>query len=761
MKKKKTIKVGIIGNPNSGKTTLFNAITGARHKVGNYPGVTVEKKEGVKYYKDIKFIIYDLPGVYSLTAYSIDEIITRDFIIEEKPDIVVDVIDSTNIERNLFLLLQFMELNVPMVCALNMYDQAKSMGITIDEKSMKELLDTPVVKTVATKGEGVGELLEEIIRLYENNSENQTEKFDKLSYGAELGKHINNIANAISIDKEFSDRYPAKFFALKLLEKDKNALARLGENKNKEEIERILNKAIEQLESHNGVDAEIYVSQQRYGFVHGIVKEIVKKEGRINFNITENIDRVLLNRFLALPIFLLILWGIFQLTFKLGEYPMRWMENLFSFISDKALESIPEGLLQSLVVDGIIGGLGGVLSFVPLIILLFFFLSFLEDTGYMARAAFIMDKFLHIFGLHGQSFLPMMLGFGCSVPAIMASRTLKNSRDRIITILVTPFMSCGAKLPVHILLAATFFPNNSANMIILIYTIGIVLALLSSLLLRKTVLKGESTPFVMELPPYRMPTLKGLFFHVWDKSWMYLKKAGTVLLAASILIWAIIAFPKLNIDEERYKDIAVQYEKSMDKNKIKSEIEDLIIGRIDSSSYVSNKDKQNVIDSIKKGEISVEQKVEEIVKAEVDRYIKNVQAHETLSHSIAGRVGKLIEPVIKPIGFDWKIGISIITGFAAKEAVVSTLGILYKVGEEETEESDSLRDALKNDETFNPLVAFLLMLVTLILAPCIAAMSTIKAEIGWKWLGINIFYTTVLAWSICFVIYQIGKAFFL
>jgi ferrous iron transport protein B len=441
---------------------------------------------------------------------------------------------------------------------------------------------------------------------------------------------------------------------------------------------------------------------------------------------------------------------------------MGWLEILFGFLSEKAQVVIPKGIFQSLVVDGIIGGLGGVLSFVPLIILLFLFISFLEDTGYMARAAFIMDKFLHIFGLHGQSFLPMMVGFGCSVPAIMAARTLKNNRDRIITILVTPFMSCGAKLPVHILLAAAFFPKNAANVVMIIYAIGVTLALLSSLLFRKTVLKGDSTPFVMELPPYRMPTLKGIGFHVWDKTWMYLKKAGTVLFAASILSWAILTFPQLKFDEEKYSKIASDYEMSINRNEIKAEINDIVSGKTDLSLIEDEEEKnekQSMKDAILKGDLTVEDKVMEIVKTDVESYIATLQAEERLSHSIAGYIGKAIEPAIKPLGFDWKIGISAITGFAAKEIVVSTLGILYKVGTEESEESESLRDALRNDETFNPLIAFSLMLLTLIVAPCFAALATIKAEAGWKWLGFNVLYTTVLAWVLCFAVFQIGRLF--
>ncbi len=727
----KQIKIGLAGNPNAGKTTIFNAMTGSNQKVGNYAGVTVEKKEGRKIYKDYEFIIFDLPGTYSLTAYSIDEVITRDFIIDEKPDIIIDVIDSTNIDRNLYLLLQFQELNIPIIGALNIIDQAESMGIKINERQLSKLLDVTMIKTVGAKEKGINDLFDAAIDVFENKKTS----LKIPSYGYEVEDEIKKIVQSLETDSEFSSVYPPRWIAIKLLEKDRNAYRKIEKHKNEKAVKDTALRCIKNIEVHFGQDAEIIISEQRYGYIHGAVTETVTKE-KNKITDTEKIDSLLLNRFLGLPVFLFIIWGIFQLTFVIGAYPQGWLESFFSWLGVFFTNFIHEGMLQSLVVDGIIGGLGGVLSFVPLIVLLFMFISILEDSGYMSRSAYIMDKFLHIFGLHGQSFLPLMVGFGCSVPAIMASRTLKNPKDRIITILVTPFMNCGAKLPVHILLAGTFFTAHAGNMVLLIYVIGVALALISSLLFRKTILKGESTPFVMELPPYRMPTVKGILRHITEKTAQYLKKAGAILLPASILIWVVISFPQPVEDTAKYEKIESDYRIVLEKES-------------------ALKAAENEID-LSKPENAEDIKTIDVIAAQ---YAENIKREDALAYSAAGRLGRVIEPVIRPLGFDWKIGVATVTGFAAKETVVSTLGILYKTGGEESEESETLRSALKNDKTFNPLVAFVLMLFTLILAPCFAAQATIKAELGWKWLGFYVVYSIGLSWTICFAVYQAGKAF--
>ncbi|MDR2258401.1 MAG: ferrous iron transport protein B, partial [Treponema sp.] len=470
--------------------------------------------------------------------------------------------------------------------------------------------------------------------------------------------------------------------------------------------------AVHWIDQHFGKDAEIIVTEQRYGYIRGAVQESVQVVKKPDFSLTESIDRVIMNRFLALPVFVLVLWSVFQITFLAGEYPMALLEKFFGLVSGFLLALMPDGPLRSLAVDGIIGGVGGVLSFVPLIVILFFLLSILEDVGYMSRAAFATDKLLHTFGLHGQSIFPMMLGFGCSVPAIMASRTLKSRRDRIITVLITPLMSCGAKLPVHVLLAAAFFPRHAANMVILIYAAGVALSLLCAVVLKATVLRGDPTPFVMELPPYRAPTLRGVLWHVWEKTWMYMKKAGTVILASAILIWAITSFPAYTLPEDEYDSLAAAFQAEHP------------------------------------GAGPEEREV----------YIETVSAQNALEYSAAGRIGHCIEPVFRPLGFDWKIAVASVTGFAAKEVIVSTLGILYRVGLEETGESEGLRDAIRRDSRLRPLTALVFMIFTLVIPPCFAALATMKAEIGFKWVAFEIGFLLLLGWLLCLLVYQAGTA---
>jgi ferrous iron transport protein B len=687
-KDSKALRIALAGNPNSGKTTLFNCLTGAHHKVGNYPGVTVEKREGIRVRNEKQYHFIDLPGIYSLTAYSIDEVVARDFILDEKPDVIVDVLDSTNLERNLYLCLQFQELGIPVIGALNMSDEAESKGIFIDDKQLTLTLGIPLVKTVGPKGLGAELLLDCIDQV-------KTLAFSdkRLNYGDEIEPRLEAIESAIISSSSFAAKYPSRWLAVKLIEKDSNAFERLREHPQAVKIETIAREGVAWIEKHFGKDAEIVISEQRYGYIRGAVKESVRILRKPDFSITEAIDRVIMNRFLSLPVFVLVLWGVFQLTFLLGEYPMAWLESLFGLLSRGILNIMPDTPLRSLLVNGVIGGVGGVLSFVPLIVILFFLLSILEDLGYMSRAAFATDKLLHSFGLHGQSIFPMMLGFGCSVPAIMASRTLKSPRDRIITILITPMMSCGAKMPVHVMLAAAFFPDHAPGMVMLIYAAGVVLSLCCALVLKKTVLKGDPTPFVMELPPYRSPTLQGILWHVWEKTWLYVKKAGTIILASAILIWVITSFPV--------------YEPPAG------------------------------------------------ISGETENPVVNVE--RALKHSYAGQLGEFILPIFRPMGFGWKLAAASVTGFAAKEVIVSTLGILYRVGAEETGESEDLRNAIREDPDMSPLSAFVFMLFTLIIPPCFAALATIRAEIGWKWLGFELVFLLTLGWVLCTMVYQIGS----
>ncbi len=705
------LKIALAGNPNAGKTTIFNALTGAHHKVGNYPGVTVEKREGSRTRNGRHYDFIDLPGIYSLTAYSIDEVVARDFLLDHKPDVIINVMDSTNLSRHLYLCLQFQELGIPVVGALNMSDEAAAKGIQINAGTLSDVLGIRMIKTIGPKGDGMERLLDAVdSTIAESDASTGTGPVKYIQYGVEIEDKLRKLEPLILADSAFAAHFPARWLAVKLIEKDQHAFEKLASHSDGVRIANEAREASTWIDGHFGKDAEIVVSEQRYGYIRGAVKEAIKIERKPDFSLTEAIDAVVMNRFLALPIFIGVLWAVFQITFALGEYPMAWFESLFGWLGSSMETIIPEGILRALVVDGIIGGVGGVFSFVPLIVILFFMLSLLEDVGYMSRAAFATDKVLHTFGLHGQSVFPMMLGFGCSVPAIMAARTLKSPRDRIVTILIIPFMSCGAKLPVHVLLAAAFFPDHAGNMVMLMYAIGIVLALLSAWTLKRTVLRGEATPFVMELPPYRAPTSSGILWHVWEKTWHYIQKAGTVILASSVLIWAITSFPAYEPTPAELDSFA--------------------------ASYLAGNPGSN--------------------EEQLARGMEATLAVHALESSFAGSIGKFIEPAFRPLGFDWKVGVATVTGFAAKEVVVSTLGVLYAVGSDENAEHDGLREALRNDPSFNPLVAFTLMLFILIIPPCFATLATIRAELGWKWLGFSIGFMLLLGWVLGFAVFQIG-----
>jgi ferrous iron transport protein B len=744
----KLLRIALAGNPNSGKTTLFNALTGAHHKVGNYPGVTVEKREGDRVREGRRYHFIDLPGIYSLTAYSIDEVVARDFILDEKPDLIVDVLDSTNLERHLYLALQMQELGIPLVGALNMSDEADAKGIRIDAAQLTATLGIPFVKIAAQKGRGLEELLDGIdaragVAADAGARGAGEEAARRMDYGVEIEAKLATLEQMLASTNTVSGTTkvlakantvsgtvaagatadgatggaagavagdaPARWLAVKLLEKDANVAGLLSGRHNAGAIREGAKEAIVWIEKHFGKDAEIVISEQRYGYIRGAVTEAVRVEAGNDFSLTESIDRVIMNRFLSLPVFLAVLWAMFQLTFSIGVYPQMALEAFFGLVSDTVNRVMSAGPLRSLIVDGIIAGVGGVFSFVPLIVILFFFLSILEDVGYMSRAAFATDKFLHSFGLHGQSIFPMMLGFGCSVPAIMASRTLKSRRDRIITVLVTPMMSCGAKLPIHVLFAAAFFPNNAANMVMLVYACGVVTSLVAASILKRTILRGDPTPFVMELPPYRLPTWQGILWHVWEKTWHYIKKAGTVILASSVLIWLITTFPSYEFSAEE-------------------------AAALDASFRAENPGSND---------------------EEFAAYLETSGADARLEHSVAGRIGHFIEPVFRPIGFGWKMAVATVTGFAAKEVVVSTLGILYRVGLEEDEESESLRDALAADPDMSPLKGFVLMLFMLLIPPCFAALATIKAELGWAWLGFEFCFLLLSGWILAFAVFQL------
>jgi ferrous iron transport protein B len=710
----KKITVALAGNPNSGKTTIFNNLTGARQHVGNYPGVTVEKKYGDVAYKGYKINFVDLPGTYSLTAYSEDEVVARNYIINEKPDIVVDIVDSSNLERNLYLATQLMELGTPVILAFNMSDMVKKCGTVIDTKALSKLLDTPIVETCGLKNQGTKEILDEIIKL----KENPVKKEHEIKYGAEIENELDKISRLIASDNLSIKDLNPRWIALKLIEQDKEIIKLVRQDSEESwlQIEKELGKSIEHLKNILRDSPETLIADARYGFINGALAETLSETEDEKVTASEKIDRVMTNRILGLPIFAALMWLLFQFVFKVGAYPMDWIDIGFSKLGDLVSGAMPDGLLHSLIVDGIIGGVGGVIIFTPNIILLFLCISILEDSGYMARVAFVMDRVMHKIGLHGKSFIPMLIGFGCTIPAYMGARILEDKKDRLVTMHVNTFMSCGARLPVYILLAGAFFPRHAGNVIFSIYVIGIIVAILVAKLLRVTRFKGESAPFVMELPPYRVPTFKGVLMHTWERTWLYLKKAGTIILAVSILMWILFTFP--------------------------------MIGGNYSTDYDS--EIAAIEESFASGSITEQEYEEAIVEVEA-----KIGA-EQLAYSAAGRIGRFIEPVFKPLGFDWKLAVASISGIAAKEVVVSTMGTLYSI-QEADEETESLRENIAKE--YNPLTGFNFMLFSLLYFPCMAGMAVFKREAGWKEMWFQIGFTLLLAWVVSLLVWQIGRLF--
>jgi len=684
----KKITVALAGNPNSGKTTIFNMLTGARQHVGNYPGVTVEKKEGLCKYKGYEMTVVDLPGTYSLTAYSIEELVARNFIIDEQPDVVVDIIDASNIERNLYLATQLIEMNVPLVLAFNMSDIAERRGLRFDIEQLSGLLEAPIVSTVGNKGKGKVELLDVVV---ETAQEGKIERTHKVSYGEEIEAELARIEEFVAgKERLLSEKYGSRWLAVKLLEQDSDVTV----NVHSQEVLDVVAASSRHLKTIFGDGPEIIIADRRYGFISGACQETIEATVESRHSTSDMIDAVVTNRILGLPIFLLLMYIVFFLTFRLGEYPMIGLELFFDWAGKMITGFWPAGSqswLKSLLVDGVIGGVGGVIVFLPNILLLFLAIAVLEDSGYMARAAFIMDRIMHKIGLHGKSFIPMLIGFGCSVPAIMATRIIENRRNRFTTIMIMPLMSCGARLTIYALLIPAFFSKQWEGPVLwFIYFIGIVLAVICIKVLRLTFFRGETTPFVMELPPYRMPTVKSVCIHMWQRGWMYLRKAGTIILAISILLWAAMSYPK-------------PPEQSL--------------------AGLSSEDAR----------------------------------HERLAHSVVGRIGRAIEPAIKPLGFDWKIGIALIGATAAKEVFVSQLSIVYAVGSSD-EQSRTLRERLRAD--YSPLKGFCIMLFCLISTPCVVTVVMTKQETkSWGWALFQFFGLTALAYVITLIVFQFGSLF--
>ena len=713
----KTIRVALIGNPNAGKTSIFNHASGAHEHVGNYGGVTIDAKEATIKHRDYTFKMIDLPGTYSLSAYSPEELFVRKFVLEEKPDVIINVVAASALERNLYLTTELIELKHPMVIALNMYDELEKSGRQFDHEAMSNMLNIPMVPTVGKKGDGIVDLLESVIEIHEGKQDLHN---IKIPYGRVLEKSIAAMEKELCPIQNEIERanMPMRYACIKYLEGDKDLEQFFAQFKRGKRILARRNKEHEYINRLLKEDAESAFVNARYGFIAGALKETFEDK-KSRHEATDHLDAVLTNKYFGLPFFFLFLWIMFEATFRLGEYPMEWIEASVEYIGNLVRGVMPEGPLKDLIVDGVINGVGGVIVFLPNIVILYAFISFMEDSGYMARAAFIMDKLMQNIGLHGKSFIPLIMGFGCNVPAIMSTRMIESRNSRMITMLIIPFMSCSARLPVYILFVSAFFAKHGSFIMLGLYVVGIIIAVLTALLLRKYFFTEEDTPFVMELPPYRMPTLRSVVVHMWEKSKLYLLKMGGPILIASIIIWFLGYFP---LNSER----AAQFEHQA--------------AQIEQSTSMT-----------------------EEVKKEKLLEVAHLKHNDHQENSYIGKVGKFIEPVMRPLGFDWKISISLLSGMTAKEIVISTMGVLYTG---DSDDQQSLKTRLKAEKhpngepVFTPLVAFGFLLFILIYFPCIATIVAIKEEShSWKWAMFSVLYTTGVAWLVSFAVYQIGSLF--
>lgn len=736
MKKRRTINVALVGNPNCGKTSLFNFASGAHERVGNYSGVTVDAKEGRASFEGYEFHLVDLPGTYSLSAYSPEEMYVRHQILDKTPDIIINVIDASNLERNLYLTTQLVDMDLRMVCALNMFDEFESRGDTLDYQKLGQLFGVPMIPTVFRTGRGVDLLFHIIINMYEGvdfldregninpevakDLQNWHKRYEKsndtdhledfahgtrprrnifrhihVNHGKYIEQAIDDIRETLRDNEQLNSKYSTRYLAIKLLENDANITALTRTLPNAQAVSSAVARGEQLIKEETKEDCETAIMDAKYGFIHGALQEAGFAEGKKQdtYQTTHFLDAIITHKYLGFPLFFLFLYIMFQVTFSLGQYPMDWIDAGVAALGDWVSRSMPDGPVKAMLVDGVIGGVGAVIVFLPQILILYFFISFMEDSGYMARAAFIMDKLMHKMGLHGKSFIPLIMGFGCNVPAIMATRTIESRRSRLITMLVLPMMSCSARLPIYIMITGTFFALQYRSIIMLsLYAIGILMAVIISRLFSKYVIKGEDTPFVMELPPYRFPTSKAIIRHTWEKGKQYLKKMGGIILVASIIVWALGYFPH--------------------------------------NDQLDNQAQQE--------------------------------------QSYIGRIGKAIEPVFRPQGFDWKLDVGLLAGVGAKEIVASTMGVLYSndssVAESDNADNDTakytrLRRQMLSDG-ITPLTAYSYLLFVLLYFPCVATIAAIKNESGsWKWALFGALYTTALAWIVSAAIYQVGQLF--
>lgn len=728
--------MALAGNPNAGKTTLFNMLTGARQHVGNYPGITVDHKEGRTNHRGKAITITDLPGTYSMTAYSAEELVSRDYLVNKRPHVVINIVDASNLERNLYLTCQFLELGVPVVIALNMMDVARDRGIDIKADKLSQLLGIPVVPIIARSGFGTKELLDAALTVAEEQHQWQARD---ITYSDDIDLAIRELIQIIENNNFLIDVYPPRYTAIKYLENDEQFLAR-GRDVAPAiaaQIETIVNRVNAHTLKTLEVHPEAIIADHRYGYIKSIVRQGVETHTFDSDRLytSDKIDKVLTNRLLG-PLFMFaVIFSLYQFTFSWSELPVSWLENGFGWLSSIIDNAMPEGLLKSLIISGVIDGVGGVLGFVPLIMFMFFGIAILEDSGYLARVAFMMDRIFRIFGLHGSSVMPFIvsggIAGGCAVPGVMATRTLRSPKERMATLLTVPFMNCGAKLPVLALLIGAFFSEHQARYMFLFTVLAWVVALIAAKLLRSTVLRGAPTPFVMELPPYRFPTLRGLVIHTWERTWQYMKKAGTVILGISILLWTMMTFPGLS-----EKDIASF---NVDRERLKSAYGQNILDEL-----IASKEHRSDL------AMQLEDKLHDI---------DSLQAESALKNSFAGRIGTSLESISQLAGFDWRTNIALVGGFAAKEVIVSTLGTAYSMGEVDVEASESLGKRLQNDSNWNKVTAVAALIFIMFYAPCFITVVCIAKESSWKWAFFSMTFNTIFAFIMATIVYQVGTLF--
>ena len=693
-KSTKTINIALVGNPNCGKTSLFNIASGAHEHVGNYSGVTVDAKKGFFEYKGYHFNIYDLPGTYSLSAYSPEELYVRRYLKDETPDVLVNVVVASNLERNLYLTTELIDMDYRMVIALNMFDELEQSGGKIDYKYLGNMIGVPIVPTVSRSGKGVNQLFDTVIDVYEGR--NESVRHVHVNLGNVIENGITPLKNLLKQDPTCTREFSPRYLAIKTLEGDAEVKKILEGADSYPELMKLRDQEVKEIEATLNEDIESAIANEKYGFISGALAETYTPGDKEEARSTRIIDSFVTNKLFGFPIFILLMWLMFEATFSLGAYPMEWIESFVAWLSGLVGTYMPAGPLKDLLIDGVLGGVGGVIVFLPNILILYLFISFMEDSGYMARAAFIMDKIMHKIGLHGKSFIPLVMGFGCNVPAIMATRTIESRSSRLITILIDPFISCSARIPIYILLVGTFFPRYASLVFVGLYVLGIVVAVVTAKLMRRFLFKVDETPFVMELPPYRMPTAKATIRHMWSKAEQYLRKMGGVILVASVIIWFLSYFPR-----------------------------------------------------------------------PAESYERELTPHEQMeqqSNSYLGKIGQALTPLVEPLGFNWKVTTSLLSGTAAKELVVSTLGVLYSENDSDETLTLSQRISQPNPATgtpdFTPLVALTFMVFVLLYFPCIASVVAVIKESGsWKWGAFAVVYNTCVAWIVAFIVYQIGSLF--